>query len=313
MKRPLAFVLGGGGARGALQIGALRALFEAGIYPDILVGTSIGAANAAFLALHGVNLQGVDHLERVWHEAAEADLMPSNYLWLTVRALFNRPLDLAFHRMEEFFIAKGLSPEIRFGDIRGVKLYLVAADLNHGCTVLYGREPRDSVLEGVLTSTALPPWVSPLNKQGHQMMDGGAVSNLPIEPAMSVGAAEIVALDLLDLPEEIGQSAVQENGVGIAQGFGPFIANLVNAVQQRQVEMELALAQARGVNVLHIRLGEYTPPPLWDFSRTGELIGLGYEVTRRELARWRSQRLRRPRPWDNWFKRRRSPGSQTNP
>ncbi len=46
-----ALVLGGGGSRGALQVGALRALYEAGIKLDILVGTSIGAANATALAV----------------------------------------------------------------------------------------------------------------------------------------------------------------------------------------------------------------------------------------------------------------------
>jgi len=49
----LAFVLGGGGARGALQAGALRALWEAGLRPDLWVGTSAGAVNAAFLAVKG--------------------------------------------------------------------------------------------------------------------------------------------------------------------------------------------------------------------------------------------------------------------
>jgi len=47
-KHRLAFVCGGGGARGALQVGALRALVERGWQPDFLVGTSIGAVNAAF-------------------------------------------------------------------------------------------------------------------------------------------------------------------------------------------------------------------------------------------------------------------------
>ena len=53
MEKCLAFVLGGGGARGALQVGAFRALFEAGYQPDLLVGTSIGAVNAAGLAIVG--------------------------------------------------------------------------------------------------------------------------------------------------------------------------------------------------------------------------------------------------------------------
>jgi NTE family protein len=45
-----AFVLSGGGNLGAMQAGSVVALYEAGIEPDLLVGTSVGAMNAAFLA-----------------------------------------------------------------------------------------------------------------------------------------------------------------------------------------------------------------------------------------------------------------------
>ena len=63
MNKCTAFVFGGGGSRGALQVGAMRALLEAGFVPDLLVGTSIGAANAAGLALWGVNLDGLAALD----------------------------------------------------------------------------------------------------------------------------------------------------------------------------------------------------------------------------------------------------------
>lgn len=74
MHKCLTFVLGGGGARGALQLGALRALFEAGIQPDLLVGTSIGAANATGLALWGVNSNGLAALERAYEKMAASNL-----------------------------------------------------------------------------------------------------------------------------------------------------------------------------------------------------------------------------------------------
>jgi len=85
--RVLAFVMSGGGARGALEAGALRALLEAGIRPDMLVGTSIGAVNAACLALNGLDGTGLAGLETAWRDAAAADLLPANYLWQTLRAL----------------------------------------------------------------------------------------------------------------------------------------------------------------------------------------------------------------------------------
>ena len=70
MGKPLAFVLSGGAARGALQVGALRALLEANIRPDMLVGTSVGAISAAYLAVHGVKLASVESLAQAWHDAA---------------------------------------------------------------------------------------------------------------------------------------------------------------------------------------------------------------------------------------------------
>lgn len=122
----LAFALGGGGARGALQVGALRALLEADIQPDLLVGTSAGATNAAFIAVRGFTPESLAELETAWHDAAEADLLPANYLWLTVRMLFNRAGVHPYYRMRDFFIAHGLSPDLRFGDLEGPRLILVA-------------------------------------------------------------------------------------------------------------------------------------------------------------------------------------------
>jgi len=103
----LAFVLGGGGGRGALQVGALRALLEAGLQPDLLVGTSAGAVNATYLAMRGFNLETLESLEANWHAAAEADLLPANYLWLTVRLMFHHTGIYAGHRMRDFFISLG--------------------------------------------------------------------------------------------------------------------------------------------------------------------------------------------------------------
>ncbi|MCU0486671.1 MAG: patatin-like phospholipase family protein, partial [Anaerolineales bacterium] len=97
--KKLALVLGGGGARGALQVGALRAIAEAGLKPSLLAGASIGALNATYWALHGLDRAAVDQMEKVWHDSGAADLLPANYLWLSVRTLFNRPDSHIPHRM----------------------------------------------------------------------------------------------------------------------------------------------------------------------------------------------------------------------
>jgi NTE family protein len=286
MAKQLAFVLGGGGGRGALQAGALRALLESGYKPALLVGTSAGAINAAYLALKGVDLNGVAALELAWQEAAKLNLYPSNYLWLSVRAVFNRPTPIVYQRVTDFFIAHGVTPELRFKDICDVRLFLVAADLNNGRPKLFGQNPEDSVLEGLLASTALPPWVTPIQRPGQILVDGGVISNLPVEPALSQGATEIIALDIRDFRDVPAEM----------QGFGSFLSRLIGTVENRQVEMELALAAARRVQVRHIHLIWKDPVPVWDFSRTDKLIQHGYEAMRAEIDNWQPEK----RPW--WAK-----------
>lgn len=290
MKRPLAWVLGGGGSRGALQAGAMRALLEADIQPDMLVGTSIGAANAAFLATHGVDLTTMDDLEEVWHDAAGANLLPSNYLWLTVRVFFDRVEWQPYDRLREFLVAHGLTPDLRFGDIQGVRLTLVAADLNSGRIVLYGTDPEESVLEGVLASTALPPWVRPMEVDGQSLIDGGVVSTLPVKPALEQGAKEIIALDLSD-PRDVRADD---------HGFSAFAGKLMHTIETRQRETEMALAEMYDVDVSVIVLCDVEPVAIWDFSHTDELIARGYEIGSSEARSWLSQRQRW---WERWLTR----------
>jgi NTE family protein len=289
MTKQLAFVLGGGGGRGALQAGALRALLEAGYMPSMLVGTSAGAVNAAYLAIMGIDLKGIAALEQAWREAARLNMYPSNYLWLSVRAVFNRPTPVVYQRVTDFFVSHGVTRELRFKDIHGARVYLVAADLNNGHPRIFGQDLQDSVLEGLLASTALPPWVTPIHRPGQLLIDGGALSNLPVEPALSLGATEIIALDIRDFRDVPAEM----------QGFGSFLSRLIGTVENRQVEMELALAAARRVRVRHIHLKWKDPVPVWDFSRTADLIQHGYAVMKAEIEVWQSEK----RPWwSRWGK-----------
>lgn len=292
MNKRLAFVLSGGGARGALQVGAVKAMLQAGLQPGLLVGTSIGAVNAAYLALHGVNLEGVERLIGAWDDASQANLMPSNYLWLTVRALFNRPIERTFHRMQEFFAEHGLTPDLRFGDLNSVRLVIVAADLNRGKPVYYGLQPEDKVLEALLASTALPPWIQPLQFQDRLLMDGGVVSNLPLEAAMQAGAREIIAMSLVDFRDVIGEP----------NGFGPFVGKLFNIIEQRQLSLELALVEAKGVKVHLLELLADEHVPLWDFGHAPSLIAKGYEIAQKELTDGSLRSLVRGDGWLEHFK-----------
>lgn len=286
-KGKLVFVLGGGGARGALQAGALRALLEADIQPGLVVGTSIGALNAVFLGLHGFNLEAIDALAATWRDAATADLLPANYVWLTVRTLFGRGGGHMEARILPFLAAHGVNPDMRFGDLRGLPVRLVAADLNQARPKVYGADPAERVLEGVLASGALPPWIHPLAQQDHLLLDGGFVSNVPIEAALAEAPSAIIALDISESRSSYGIEA---------GGFGAWFDKLANTVMQRQLDLELALAAARKVPVLHLRLRFAHTIALWNFEHTEELMTAGYALTKAEIADWPSRhrsRLRR--------------------
>src|SRR5512147_3126131 len=125
MKKSLAFVLGGGGARGALQVGALRALFEAGIKPDLLVGTSIGAVNAAGLALWGVDLAGIEALEHLYQRMQDSKLLDPRLLQFAWNAVSKQPNHRGSRAAREFMIAEGISPEIRFSQLNSIRLATV--------------------------------------------------------------------------------------------------------------------------------------------------------------------------------------------
>jgi NTE family protein len=269
-----AFVLGGGGARGALQVGALQALLEAGVAPDLVVGTSIGALNGAFLSLYGFNAEALEGLKRAWHRGAEEDLLPDNYLWLTVRSLFNRPGSEVIHSIRQFLVDHGLGPKLRFGDLPGPRLILVAADLGGGCAKLYGTDPDHLVLNALLASAAIPPWVRPLGQDDALLIDGGLVSNLPIEPALSQGATEVIALDLADA-RPAGR---------LSRGLGPFFYQVVHTIEQRQTYLEKQLAAAMGAKLYHVQLRADAPVAVWEFPRSPALFEPGYRQMQAYLA-----------------------------
>lgn len=277
MDKKLVFAFSGGGARGALQVGALYALLEYGLQPDLLIGVSIGAANAAHLAINGFSKEGLDSLVSVWRRAKASDLLPTNYIWLTVRAMFGRSSSDPSRHLKEFLVANGLHPDLCFADIIKPQLILVSSDLNTGKPILHGEQLDDKILDALLLSTALPPWFMPDRKQERYLMDGGFVSQLPIESALKTGATEIVALDLIDSREM--------NNIGY--GVRGFVDRMIYSVETRQKTLELELADARGVPVLYLGLAGETQVQIWDFRHTDALIARGYEITRHVIEEQR--------------------------
>ena len=182
-----AFVLGGGGNLGAVQVGMLRALHEHGIAPDLLLGCSAGALNAAAFAAEP-DLGGIVHLERTWAEAKGDEVFPG-LRFIGPWQLLRRGRSICPNHGLRALIERSLRLE-KFEDAT-IPLEVVATEL------LSGREQwfdRGDVTEPVLASASIPAVLPPVRIGDELFVDGGVVQNVPIERARHHGCTRIVVL-----------------------------------------------------------------------------------------------------------------------
>jgi NTE family protein len=183
-----AFVLSGGASLGAVQVGMLRALLERQIAPDLLVGTSAGALNAAFIAGRGLDTDGVDALADVWAHLRSRSLFPIDPV-RAVAALAGRSSALCSDRGLRHL----LEEHLRFDRLEDspVPLVVVATDL------LTGREvalSSGSAEQAILASCALPAVFPPVPYGDTVLVDGGLANNTAVSEAVRAGAETIYVL-----------------------------------------------------------------------------------------------------------------------
>jgi NTE family protein len=188
LPRPIGFVLGGGGSLGAVQVGMLRALFERGVRPDLVVGTSIGAFNGAVVAADPS--RAIETLERFWRSSKRGDAFP-------LRGI--KPFLHWRRTRQSFFPNDGLSHSIRsvLSDFQRIDDLLlpygaVAIDVERGTPVLFREGNLESAL---LASAAIPGIFPPVNRDGRMFYDGGLGNNVPMRDAIAMGAQSLVVLD----------------------------------------------------------------------------------------------------------------------
>jgi NTE family protein len=182
-----AIVLGGGGNLGATQVGMLRALLERGVQPDVLVGCSVGALNAAGLAAEP-NLAGVARLEDIWRHLDGEAIVASgrlSALWLMTRKYRALQANDGLRRLIQSSL-----PFRTFEEAR-VPFHVVATSLGSGGERWFSRGP---VVEPILASAALPAVFPPVEINGEMLIDGAVVNNVPISKAVEVGAKRIYVL-----------------------------------------------------------------------------------------------------------------------
>lgn len=186
---PVGFVVGGGGVLGAVEVGMLRALFRAGIRPDLLIGSSIGAINAAMVALDP-QPSVIDGLVRLWAgpemNEVYGDSVPRQMRRFATRNHLHSPAPL--QRMLE----RHLGRDLTFDAVK-VPLHVVAANIERACEQWFD---TGQVLPAVMASAAVPGILPPIRIDGEHFIDGSIVRASPVVRAVELGAQDIYVLQV---------------------------------------------------------------------------------------------------------------------
>lgn len=276
-----AFVLSGGGNLGPIQVGALRALLEADIYPQMIVGCSAGALNAAYMA-RGVSMEQLERLAGVWRSVTSRDIYPGHRLSALWRFLSGQDSLYDNRNFYAFLQRHGTTPAHTFAHVRKLKLYVTATNLHTGRLHVFGDNPHDRILDALMASTALTPMHPPWEVDGQYYIDGGTVTPLPLRVALERGATEIYSLHIVSGGE--GVMGEVSDSQRLIRGVASLLSRSVATMLQLQVQHDLRLTEGqKRVKLHHIRLTVVNPPSHNDFSQVEALIASGYDATMRYL------------------------------
>lgn len=262
-------VLSGGGPLGALQVGALKALFDKGVRPDLVTGTSVGAMNASFLAFNPTP-EGVTEMEHYWLSLGEDDLFPGGRFRASWARMFVRGSKIFENSGLRRMLESTLGPDARFEDST-VPLGVIATDLETGAERVFTSGP---LVEPLLASAAMPGVYPPVEIDGRMYTDGGVANNVPIAPAVNMGATTLYVLN--------STSHTNQRRPLVRPMDYFFHAFTLARAQRLAIDMRL---YSERVNLVMI------PAPVLDFfvpfasmEHTDRLIDLSYKHTKKFLA-----------------------------
>jgi NTE family protein len=185
-----AFVLGGGGLLGAVEIGMLQALLEADVRPDLVLGTSVGALNGALLADDpgpGV----IERLVGLWESAASSREVYGDGPVRQVR----RAVRTGTHLHSSRPLRRRLNAELgdrTFADL-AVPFQCCAASIERAAEHWF---TDGKVVDAVVASAAVPGLLRPAVVDGEHYLDGGIVNSIPVGRAVELGADRIFVLQV---------------------------------------------------------------------------------------------------------------------
>lgn len=261
-----ALVFAGGGSLGAAQVGMLKAFAEAGVVPDLLVGASVGAINAAYFA-DDPSSAGAQRLETLWRGLKRRDIFRLSLLG-ALKSLLGRRSYLFNDRIFSRFLERNL-PYRQLEEAR-IPCHIVASDMVSGDEVLIS---SGAAIPALLASAAIPGVFPPLLLGNQYLLDGGVANHTPVSTAVKLGATRVIVLPT-------GFTCAPD---GLPQGALNMALHALNLVIARQLMQDLErFADQVQLTVVPSLCPQKTHP--LDFQRSGELIDRGYNVTRQWLA-----------------------------
>ncbi len=264
---PTAFVLSGGASLGSIQTGMLLALAEAGITPDFIVGTSVGAVNGGWVASR-LDVAGISGLADVWRSLSRRDVFPTRPIIGLLGFLGTLPSLVPASGLRRL-----LNRHLQFARLEDapIPLHVVATDVLSGHDVLLS---SGNAVDAIAASAAVPAILPPVRINGRDLMDGGVVNNTPLSHAVALGADVVYVLptgyacDLAAPPRGV---------IAIALHALTLAINRRLAADISRFEGQVALRVVPPLCPVHIS-------PL-DFSHGSLLIDRAH----RETARWLAQ------------------------
>lgn len=252
-----AIVLSGGGSLGAIQVGALQALMDAGVRPDVLVGCSVGSLNAAFLAVDP-SRERLAALESLWLGLNRGDIFPASRRSIAGHLVRRDTHLYEPHGLRE--LVERLVPHEDLADM-AIPVHVVTTDLFSGQPVWWtSGDPR----QVLVASASLPGLFPPVTLAGSLHVDGGVTCPVPVQRAVEIGAERIWVIDVTG--GSLGRRDERMTALDIL---------LTSFAISRYRLASLELPDPPGRPVIPMPRVELGKHELRDFSRTGELIELG--------------------------------------
>ncbi|MDQ2944033.1 MAG: patatin-like phospholipase family protein [Candidatus Dormibacteraeota bacterium] len=261
----IAFVLSSGGSLGALQVGMLQALTEVGICPDLLIGTSVGAVNAAWVAGQP-NHDGALRLGEIWRGLRRQDIFPLSP-WSSARGLFGR----TNHVISNVNLRRVLERHLPYSRLEeaAVPVHVITTELRTGHAVLMS---TGRAVPALLASTAIPGIFPPVAIGRREFIDGGVANHTPIAAVIELGATRIFVLP-------VGYPWLSQQP---ANALGMALFALARFMEQK-LDREVALYKnSAEIHVLPTYEAAAVSPA--DFSHSAELISRGYKSAKKYLG-----------------------------